>query len=59
MTDAPSIDLQIKCVAREIAMRERVYPKWVEAGRMKLDMAEREIATMKAVIETLKKVAEA
>lgn len=34
-------------------MRERVYPKWVEGGRMKLDMAEREIATMKAVLHTL------
>jgi hypothetical protein len=52
---APSIPFadQIACVRREIAMRERVYPKWVNAGRMKADAAEREIAAMRAVLETL------
>ena len=49
-------DAQIACVRREIAMRERVYPKWVAAGKMKLDMADREIATMKAVLETVIRV---
>lgn len=44
---------QIACVRREIAMRERVYPKWVNAGRMKAEAAEREIAAMRAVLETL------
>jgi hypothetical protein len=34
-------------------MRERVYPKWVNAGRMKAEAAEREIAAMRAVLETL------
>ena len=47
---------QIACVKREIAMRERVYPKWVESGRMKLDMAEREIATMTAVLRSLEEI---
>jgi hypothetical protein len=50
------IGMQIKAVAREVAMRERLYPKWVEQGKMKLDMAEREIANMKAVLDTLIKV---
>jgi hypothetical protein len=52
---APSIPFadQIACVRREIAMRERVYPKWVNAGRMKAEAAEREIAAMRAVLETL------
>ena len=45
---------QIRCVEREIAMRERVYPKWVAAGRMKLDQSEREIDAMKAVLATVK-----
>lgn len=51
-----SIEDQIKCVAREIAMRRNVYPKWVDSKRMKQEAADREIAAMEAVIETLKKV---
>ena len=51
-----TIAQQISCVKREIAMRERVYPKWVESGRMKLDMAEREIATMTAVLRSLEEI---
>lgn len=51
-----SIDDQIACVAREIALRERVYPKWVGTGRMKQEAADREMERMKAVIETLNKV---
>lgn len=44
---------QIACIRREIAMRERVYPKWVSAGRMKAEAAERELAARRAVLETL------
>jgi hypothetical protein len=36
-------------VEREIALRRRVYPRWVEAGRLKLDRAERQIAVLEAV----------
>ena len=49
-----SIDDQIACVAREIAMRRRVYRKRVESFQMDGDHAEREIETMEAVLETLK-----
>jgi len=48
-----SITDQIACVRREIGMRERVYPKWVSAGRMKQDAADRELAAMRAVLTTL------
>lgn len=51
-----SIEDQIREVAREIAMRRNVYPKWVEGKRMKQEAADRQIANMEAVIETLKKV---
>lgn len=44
---------QVACVNREIAMRERAYPKWVTAGRMTQKKAEQEIRAMKAVQETL------
>lgn len=49
-----SLDDQISCVAREIALRVSVYPKFVASGRMKQEAADRELARMKAVIETLK-----
>ena len=48
-----TIDEEILCVRREIGLRERVYPRWVAAGKMKADMAEREIAAMKSVLESL------
>lgn len=48
-----SIADQIACVRREIGMREQAYPKWVSAGRMKAETAEREIAAMRAALETL------
>jgi len=40
-------------VEREIAWRRRVYPRCVEAGKLKLDCAERQIAVMEAVAELL------
>ena len=50
----PTIDEQIKSVAREIAIRKNVYPKWVASGRMKLNESEKEIKMMEAVLDTLK-----
>lgn len=47
----------IACVAREIAMRERLYPGWVRAGKMGQNEAEAEIAKMKAVLEVVKRAA--
>lgn len=49
----PSLDDQIRCVEREIAMRERVYPKLIKGGRMKQATADQEYLTMKAVLRTL------
>lgn len=51
-----SIAEQVKCVKREIAMRERVYPRWVASGKMPAAKADYETEAMKAVLETLKKV---
>lgn len=56
MTAVPLAD-QIAAVRREIALRRRVYPKWVEAGRMKAEAADREIAAMQAVLDTLQQLA--
>lgn len=48
-----SLDVQIACVRRELALRQRAYPKWVDAKRMKQDEADREIAIMQSVHDTL------
>ncbi len=49
---------QIKAVEREIAMRRRVYPRWVSGGKMTQTKADAEIAAMEAVRETLRAVDE-
>ena len=51
------IDAQVKCLQREIAMRQRVYPRWVAAGRMTQAKADEEIATMRAALETVESLA--
>ena len=38
-----TVEAQITCVKREIAMRKNVYPKWVQSGRMKAEAADHEI----------------
>ncbi len=43
----------IRCIEREIAMRRKVYPRWVEAGRMRQETADEEIRVMEAVREAL------
>jgi hypothetical protein len=48
-----SIDQQISCIRRELAIREVVYPKRIAAGKMKQAEADREIAAMRAVLATL------
>ncbi len=52
-----SLAEQIASVEREIRMRERVYPRWVEQRRMMEKTAEHEIACMHAVLATLRRVA--
>lgn len=53
-----TIDDQIASVKREISMRHRVYPRWVDTGKMRQDEADREIAAMNAVLATLQSVKE-
>lgn len=57
MADEPPIDIfdQVECVEREIAMRKRVYPRWVQNGKMSPQKAARETATMEAVLRTLQR----
>ena len=48
-----SLEDQIRCVKREIGMRKRVYPRWVESKKMTEAKSAEEIASMEAVLETL------
>ncbi len=57
MTAVPLAD-QIACARRELALRRSVYPKWVRAGRMKQEEADREIVRMEAIVATLSAMAE-
>lgn len=43
-------DQKRACLGRELKMRRRVYPRWVEAGRMSQAKADEEIATMEAIL---------
>ena len=47
---------QIRCIEREIGYRERVYPKWIERGRMTLVKSLTELAAMRAVLKTLREI---
>ena len=53
-----SIEEQIACAHREIGMRKRVYPRWVENKRMTQAKADAEIAAMEAIKATLETVAQ-
>lgn len=50
-----SLDDMIKCIEREIGMRMRVYPRWVEQHKMTQEKALTEINKMQAILEQLKK----
>lgn len=52
MSFVPLID-QIKCIDRELALRERVYPRLILTKRITQPRAEREIEHLKAVKRTL------
>jgi hypothetical protein len=48
-----SLEVQLKCAQRELAMRKNTYPRLIGAGRMNVFTAEDEIARMAAIVKTL------
>lgn len=52
------IEAQVRCVEREIKMRESVYPRWVESKRLTQRKADEEMEAMRAVLATLQTIAE-
>lgn len=49
----PTIAEQITEVRREIAQRERAYPRWVAEKRMTEAASDRQLGRMRAVLATL------
>ena len=45
-----TIAMKMAELQREIATRERVYPRWVEQGRMTQRQANERLAAMKAIL---------
>lgn len=51
--EAVPLEVQLTCAKRELALRKRVYPAWINAKRMNQFKAQEEIAAMAAIVQTL------
>lgn len=52
MTDVITNADKLACAKRELAMRKRVYPRWVEQqNKMSAGQAAHEIAAMEAIVK--------
>lgn len=49
MSEGFSLSEMAQCATRELSFRRRVYPRLVANGRMKQEVADREIALMEAM----------
>ncbi len=54
--DAVPLSDQIAEVERELALRQRVYPNFVSAGRLTQERADRQKSVMAAVLKTLREL---
>jgi len=52
-----SAEEKYKCALRELRLRRRVYPRWVDAGRMLRATAAHEIEVMLEIVEDYAKKA--
>lgn len=53
-----SLDQAITEVRREIAMRKKLYPRWVAAGKVPREKAEHQLAAMELALLNLEDVKE-
>lgn len=51
-----SLQNQLACAQRELAKRQRCYPKWVREGKLKQPIADYEISAMSAIVASLEKL---
>lgn len=48
-----TLERQVAEIRRELGMRRRKYPEWVQAGRMTQAQADERIGALEAVLETV------
>ena len=53
-TTTVPLETQLAEVNREIAMREKVYPRWITENKITKWKADEKLANMKAVADTLR-----
>lgn len=53
-----TLDLQIQEAQRELETRERLYPRWINAGTLQEHVAEYRLATQRAIVLSLKQLQE-
>jgi hypothetical protein len=51
MTKVITGEDKLSCAQRELRLRRKVYPRWVQIGKMDASDAAREIATMEAIVK--------
>lgn len=52
------LEAQIACIERELRYREGFYPRWIAEKKMTQRKMDEELAAMRAVLRTLKGIAE-
>lgn len=52
-----SVEEQLEEARRELRQRQKVYPRWIGQGQITRPQAERRLALMEAIIETLEGLA--
>lgn len=50
MTDIITAADKLACAERELKMRKRCYPRWIDADTISADKAAHEIAAMEAIV---------
>jgi hypothetical protein len=56
VTDIIETSDKLACARRELALRERNYPNWIEQDRISAGRATHEIECMKAIVEDYNKL---
>lgn len=53
MSEKLTIGDLLRAAERELSMRERVYPRWIDQGKMKAEAAAHEIQAMRQIADVL------
>lgn len=53
---AVTLQNQIDELKRELAMRERLYPQWIDKGTLTQDKADKQVAALRASLELIEEL---